>query len=347
MATQLRPLRLGEILDRTAELYRNHFLLFAGIAALFSGVMLLVQLLNLAVLHQVGYPNLAPHLLWVTGVSTVLFALAVMLLAGLAIAANNRAVAWVYLDQPATIRGAMQSVLPRLRRYLWLMTITFFRAWSPLAVLYIAFFALAFSILPPGFLTNPGAAQTAAPIDPTTALNTLVGFVILAPLFLAALVYGIWMSLRYALAMPACVVEDLTAGAALKRSIQLSKGGRGRIFVLALLIYCIRMVIALILSLPYVVFVFKHIGQNPPLGWLAVQQLAGFVTNALIGPIYATGLTLFYYDQRVRKEGFDIEWMMQAAGLSVPAQTPALQAAQDSDQSAPVVQVIDENAGQR
>jgi len=77
--------------------------------------------------------------------------------------------------------------------------------------------------------------------------------------------------------------------------------------------------------LPYVVFVFKHIGQNPPLGWLAVQQLAGFVTNALIGPIYATGLTLFYYDQRVRKEGFDIEWMMQAAGLSVPAQTQALE----------------------
>jgi hypothetical protein len=40
--------------------------------------------------------------------------------------------------------------------------------------------------------------------------------------------------------------------------------------------------------------------------------------------MYATGLTLFYYDQRIRKEGFDIEWMMQAAGLTVPApETPA------------------------
>ena len=36
---------------------------------------------------------------------------------------------------------------------------------------------------------------------------------------------------------------------------------------------------------------------------------------------YATGFTLFYYDQRVRKEGFDIEWMMQAAGLR-PAPEP-------------------------
>jgi len=43
-------------------------------------------------------------------------------------------------------------------------------------------------------------------------------------------------------------------------------------------------------------------------------------SNALIGPIYAIGLTLFYYDQRIRKEGYDIEWMMQAAGL-LPQQT--------------------------
>jgi hypothetical protein len=32
METTLRPLSLGEILDRTAELYRSNFLLFAGIS---------------------------------------------------------------------------------------------------------------------------------------------------------------------------------------------------------------------------------------------------------------------------------------------------------------------------
>jgi hypothetical protein len=47
-----------------------------------------------------------------------------------------------------------------------------------------------------------------------------------------------------------------------------------------------------------------------------------FLINAFIGPIYAIGLTLFYYDQRIRKEGFDIEWMMQAAGLA-PAPSAA------------------------
>jgi len=54
--------------------------------------------------------------------------------------------------------------------------------------------------------------------------------------------------------------------------------------------------------------------------WVQVaQQVVGFFTNSFIGPMYATGLTLFYYDQRIRKEGFDIEWMMQAAGMTVPA----------------------------
>ena len=33
METNLRPLSLGEILDRTAELYRENFILFAGIAS--------------------------------------------------------------------------------------------------------------------------------------------------------------------------------------------------------------------------------------------------------------------------------------------------------------------------
>jgi hypothetical protein len=55
---------------------------------------------------------------------------------------------------------------------------------------------------------------------------------------------------------------------------------------------------------------------------MAVTQIAGFLINTFIGPIYSTGLTLFYYDQRVRKEGFDIVWMMQAAGLAPQAELP-------------------------
>jgi hypothetical protein len=40
--------------------------------------------------------------------------------------------------------------------------------------------------------------------------------------------------------------------------------------------------------------------------------------QALIKPIYGIALMLFYYDQRIRLEGYDIEWMMQQAGLVAP-----------------------------
>jgi hypothetical protein len=33
-------------------------------------------------------------------------------------------------------------------------------------------------------------------------------------------------------------------------------------------------------------------------------------------PIYSIALTLFYYDQRIRKEGYDVEWLIEQAAMS-------------------------------
>ncbi|MGA3032697.1 MAG: hypothetical protein ABSD70_05410 [Terracidiphilus sp.] len=323
MSYQLRPLSLGEILDRTAELYRTHFPLFGGISTIFASVMLGIQLLYVRSLVLMGYPNLMANLRWGTAVAAVLEALAMLLLAGLSIVAINRAVSWVYLDQPASIRQAARSVLPRLRRYLWLMTTVAFRAWSPLAVLYVAYFVLLFTLMPHDLLTNPAAAQNAVHNNPTAFIEFGAGMLILAPLLLAATIYGVLMSLRYSLAVPACVVEDLPTGKAIKRSIELSKGSWGRIFVLGLLVGMIRLLLGMLFGFPIIILAVKHPGQPMAMHWLVLEQLGIFLSNALIGPIYAIGLTLFYYDQRIRKEGFDIEWMMQAAGLA-PAATPGL-----------------------
>ena len=325
MNNQIRPLTLGEILDRTAELYRTHFLLFAGISSTFALIMLAIQLLYLRSLVLLGYPNLMAKWQWGTAAAAVAEALAILVLGGLSIVANNRAVAWIYLDQPATIRDATRSVLPRLRRYLWLMTMVGFRAWAPLAGLYVAFFAFIFALLPHDFLTNPAAMQNSLNHNPMGFLDFGIGMLILAPLLLAATVYGVFMSLRYSLSVPACVVEELPAGAAIKRSIGLSLGTRGRIFVMALLVYAIRMILGIIFGFPIIALAVRHPGQPLPLLWLTFQQIGVFFSNALIGPIYAIGLTLFYYDQRIRKEGFDIEWMMRSAGLAPQAELVAPQ----------------------
>jgi hypothetical protein len=42
------------------------------------------------------------------------------------------------------------------------------------------------------------------------------------------------------------------------------------------------------------------------------------MVSTLTGPIYTIAITLFYYDQRIRLEGYDIERMMDAAGMTAP-----------------------------
>jgi len=41
----------------------------------------------------------------------------------------------------------------------------------------------------------------------------------------------------------------------------------------------------------------------------------GFAVQVFTKPVYAIALTLFYFDRRICNEGFDIERMMEQAGL--------------------------------
>ena len=101
-----------------------------------------------------------------------------------------------------------------------------------------------------------------------------------------------------------------------------SLGSRGRIFVLGLLVAFIELALVGITQSFFIFLAFKNHFVLPT--WAAVaQQFVAFATTTFIAPMFSTGLTLFYYDQRVRKEGYDIEWMMQAAGMNVSLETAA------------------------
>lgn len=314
MQPALRPMSLGEILDRTAQLYRSNFLLFAGIFVFYAGWALVMGLLLIGVREWMRAAHLATALLWLRmallGVEWLILFLAV----GAAVAATNRAVAWVHLGQPATIRGAYQSILPRLGRYLWLMTLTFFLVWTPVAIVYLGFFGIIgyFKI---GQRVSSAPGTHAPPMDPHTAMVFGGLTLVLVLLMIPAVVYAVLMGLRYALALPACVLEDLKATKSLRRGVELSKGSRGRIFVLWLLVFVIKLGVVSISQAFFFVSLFRQHGQVG-VGLTAVSQVIAFFTNTFLGPIYATGITLLYYDQRVRREGYDIEWMMQSAGLT-------------------------------
>jgi MFS family permease len=312
--TSLRPLTLGEILDRTAQLYRSKFVLFVGIFAIYAGVVLVLNLLQIGVLYGLHSVHGSAWLAVLTAVAVVIKVLLVFACAGAAVAAISRAVAWLHLGEKATIRGAYKSILPRLVRYLWLMTITFVMAWFPVGLLYGGFIALVLVYFPKGSMVHTGGSSQASVM--MFGIATLVFGLLLLP----AIAYGIVMMLRYALAVPACVVENLKTRAAIRRSIELSKGARARIFVLGLLVFVIELGLIGLTQVFFLVSAFKQHGHLG-VGAQALSQIAAFFTNTVLGPIYATGLTLFYYDQRVRKEGYDIEWMMQAAGLSAPAES--------------------------
>jgi hypothetical protein len=314
MQTHLRPLTLGEILDRTAQLYRENFLLFTGIAAPYAGVLLVLSLFQIGIQELLRANHMVDKIVWVTlGVGLVMFPI-IVIAGGIAVAANNRAVSWVNLGQPATIRSAYRTILPRLGRYLWLMVLTTLIVWLPCLFIYggYAAFLLTYGRSRGLFLPTPAQRDPQALV--IIGLVTL-GFCVLV---LGGIVYAILMGLRYSLAVPACVIENIKARYALRRSVALSKGSRGRIFLLALLVVAVQMGLGLITQLFFIVATVRH-HSVLPVGLRVLQQLVAFCTNTFVGPIYATGFTLFYYDQRVRKEGFDIEWMMQAAGLSYAA----------------------------
>jgi hypothetical protein len=67
-------------------------------------------------------------------------------------------------------------------------------------------------------------------------------------------------------------------------------------------------------------------GPHPPTLFIVLLETANlavsFLVRAFVMPIYVTSLLLFYYDQRTRQEGYDIEQLMMHAGwseLSIPA----------------------------
>ena len=62
MNSQLRPLSLGELLDRTFQLYRQQFMLFVGIVALPQLVLLTA---NLSGLLAGAFPPRGLNIAWI------------------------------------------------------------------------------------------------------------------------------------------------------------------------------------------------------------------------------------------------------------------------------------------
>jgi hypothetical protein len=110
------------------------------------------------------------------------------------------------------------------------------------------------------------------------------------------------------------VLEDITGPQAISRSKDLTRDSVGRIIVVYFLrtIFTIGMLVALDAGLNFVGLAASTKFLNKQVLDQVLTTLGGIV----FGPITAIALTLAYYDQRVRKEAFDIEHMMALMAAS-------------------------------
>jgi hypothetical protein len=321
MNLQLRPANLGEILDRTASLYRSRFLVFVGIAAIPAGALLFFAAVCFLLSAWMGAADPATAiLLGMAILGVVLLAIPVCLgLTALGSGAISQAASKAFLGERITIRSAYRVAWKKGWRYVGLLSMEI------LFLAVIPFTAWVVIVAAMALLAALGRQAGAAGSDFVTlqsVLLLLLGF--------GLVTYFFWMLVRICLAFSASVVEQLGAWAALKRATTLSVGTRGRILVLYLLCGALSWVVSVVLTLPVMVALSLIPQLNTPqhqqtMGalFLFLMYGASFASQAFIKPVSGVALMLFYYDQRIRKEAFDIEWMMREAGMEAPQPAPA------------------------
>jgi hypothetical protein len=311
---ELRPLSLGELLDRSFTYYRKYFWVFVGIMAipqLFGiALSLFFQALQAPSGAQPASPTPEPVGAELVGfilgtiVGAVGIVIVYMLVYAVALGATTFAVSEIHLGQSTSVRSAYRKMKGQAWRLLDLIISILLRAGACLMV-----FLAATAVM--------GALSAEVGQGPGLILGILA--VILA--FILSLVGITLLMLRYGVSIPALVLERIRAREAINRSVQLTKGFLGRVFLIGLMMSVVSWVVASIFQGPFliaaVVLAMKQ--TQPPLWLNSLAAVAGGLGGALSGPLLMIPLALLYYDLRVRKEGFDLELMMAALDRGGPA----------------------------
>lgn len=292
----LRPLSIGELFDRAFVLYRRHFWLFVGITAVPGVFALLITLISSGFQNpaiQQMDPDSAEFNAAIIGILATFGGLLVVLaiyfvVYMVALGATTFAVSEIYLGRTATIGQVYRRMQPRVGALTWLLFLVGFR----LTTLWVL------------ALVAIGVATAIHPI-----IGALSAFAILG----AAAVLTLLLMVRWGVSVPALVLEHKTAGGAIKRSVALTRGRLGRVFLLGV---CSTLVTYAGLALTqFPLFgMAMYVGIETWTGfWLnTAGAVLGSVATTLTSPFLVIGLALVYYDARIREEGFDLEVMMAA-----------------------------------
>ena len=140
-------------------------------------------------------------------------------------------------------------------------------------------------------------------------------FTILGTLLL--IIPGIVIACGCSVSAAAAALESGSSSEAVRRSWQLTKGFKWK--ALGLGIVSIGLILVVYLGAGFVIgFLAEVFGGLDALTAVAIGAI-----SLLIYPVLSCVFTLFYYDLRVRKEGFDLEMLSQQLGVVDGVRGPA------------------------
>lgn len=307
------PLTARELLDRT-------FRLLSDSPRLFFGIVLVVVAVEIVVAVVLGFGGFSMRHIGASGhpVARALFLLPLSLIgAALIFVFTQIAQGALFLatqaklsNSPVTAGGACSLAAAKAGRLIAVSLLVALRVLGYLFLLFVAFFAV---LLVVGLVSGISSGYSGhMPVHfghmPSLGFQmAALGLVLL--LFLVYFFVLLWLAARYALSIPACLAENLGALDAIRRSIRLSTGSRGRIYAVFVLVGCVSIaVLMLTLPLQLIFMHLAHAGQRfsaGPWGVIAIL-MAGFrfAVGALLIAFTGVATALCYFDLRVRKEGF-------------------------------------------
>lgn len=282
----LRPLSVGQLLDRAFRLYRKNFVVFISIVAITQLPLAILNVINSAVFvdraNSFAQVPLEPNpsfesFLSIFGpffLAALLIGVAALVLTQIGMAALTRAVADDYLGRPITLLGVLNRIG---------------NDWLRLLGATLLFVVLLIAVMIPLLLLN---------IIPCLGnIASILGF-------LAMAVVGGAMGY---LTPPVVVLEKKAWLTALKRSWRLVSlrfwWVVGYIILLGLLNLIVVLGPAALVGIAFREVIFG----GDQLASTVIQQGTSVLFTSLFTPLQLTAVTLMYFDLRIRFEGFDLK----------------------------------------
>ncbi len=291
--SDLRPMSFGEVLDGAFTMYRRHFGLFMKLSAVTWGVpaaLLLYLKLRfsgttpdqtLAIFQTHLAELIILGLVWLVAIVVA----TVMLTAG-----SIRVISSAYLGGVSTFGDALRLAASKI---------------VPLVLVGLGKGLLLLIIWIVGFVVWALLVSIANLFGGASAV--LVGILGLGALFwfLAFVLCG------YALTTPIVVLEELSSSFdTFGRSWDLTRGFKLKAFGLWLVVWILTWLV------PFCFFFgVGYVVQTKAPGLELTVSAVNSLVSIVLAPVLPCMLTLFYYDLRMRREGFDLQVLGQQMGI--------------------------------